>query len=219
MAVAVQGPAVVVIVVQVVLALRPLATVLELMVLVIHFAVLLAAQDALVAAEVVGALLARLSFMDASLRHLVIGVALQAALLLLPIGACLRSRIVRRIQVAWVAARAAAGVLVDLLVDDLLPLLRGPVVAALVLPIHILPRVNEVAAVVIWVTLAHVGATHRKVQIFLLRRLCVGVRALLVMHRCHSFCTDVNEIPLGQTFLQPLHRFLYRLLKPDKLFS
>ena len=73
--------------------------------------------------------------------------------------------------------------LVDLLVDDLLPLLGGPVVAALVLPIHILPRVNEVAAVVVWVTLAHVSATHRKVQIFLLRRLCVGVRALLVIHR------------------------------------
>ena len=39
--------------------------------------------------EADGALLERLSFMDASLRHLMIGFTLQAALLLLPIGACL----------------------------------------------------------------------------------------------------------------------------------
>lgn len=128
----------VVVVAQMMLAFRPLDAVFELMVLVVHFAILLAAEDALVAAEVVSALLARLSFMDASLRHLVIFVSL-ATLLLLPVGACLRSGIVRRVQVAGVAACATAGVLIDLLVDNLLALLGGPIVAAVVLAVHVLP--------------------------------------------------------------------------------
>lgn len=54
--------------------------------------------------------------------------------------------------------------LVNLLVDNLLPLLGRPIVSTVILTIHVLTRLVIVSTVRIWIALANISSPHGVVE-------------------------------------------------------